>query len=88
MAIDEELQKLDLMGVWELGNLPEGKVPLECRWVFALKKAFGTDDTIYKARCMAKGYKQVAGVDFVETFAPTATFASLRLLLTMASRFQ
>lgn len=39
-----------------------------------------------KARYVAKGYAQIAGVEFIDTFAPTATFVSLRLLLTVVAK--
>jgi hypothetical protein len=38
-----------------------------------------------KARLMAKGYAQVAGLDFEETFAPVARLESIRLLLGYAA---
>jgi hypothetical protein len=37
------------------------------------------------ARLMAKGYAQVAGLDFKETFAPVAKLESIRILLAYAS---
>ena len=40
-----------------------------------------------QARYVAKGYAQIAGVKFLDAFAPTATFVSLRLLLTVAAKF-
>jgi hypothetical protein len=52
--------------------------------MFATKLDMG-EEVRYKARFVAKGFTQVAGVDFNATFAPTATFVSLRLLLTVAS---
>jgi hypothetical protein len=39
-----------------------------------------------KAQYVAKGYAQIAGVEFVDTFAPTATFVLLRLLLMVAAK--
>jgi hypothetical protein len=39
-----------------------------------------------KARYVDKGYAQIAGVEFLDTFAPMATFVSLRLLLTVAAK--
>ncbi|PLW28436.1 hypothetical protein PCASD_19134 [Puccinia coronata f. sp. avenae] len=83
-AIAVELNNLEEMRVWALGQLPPGKKELNGRWVFATKPDVG-EGVRYKARFVAKGFTQVAGVDFNATFAPTATFVSLRLLLTVAA---
>lgn len=37
----------------------------------------------YKARIVAKGFAQVEGVHFTETYAPTAKFTSIRTVLAM-----
>jgi hypothetical protein len=39
----------------------------------------------HKARLMAKGYVQWAGVDFEEVFAPVARLESVRLILAIAA---
>jgi hypothetical protein len=83
-AIAVELNNLEEMRVWALGQLPAGKKELNGRWVFATKPDVG-EGVRYKARFVAKGFTQVAGVDFNATFAPTATFVSLCLLLTVAA---
>jgi hypothetical protein len=38
-----------------------------------------------KARVVAKGYAQVAGLDFEETFAPVARLESIHILLAYAT---
>jgi hypothetical protein len=83
-AIAVELNNLEEMRVWLLGQLPQGKKELNGRWFFATKPDQG-EGVRYKARFVAKGFTQVAGVDFNATFAPTATFVSLLLLLTVAA---
>ena len=40
----------------------------------------------YKARYVAKGKSQVKGVDYQETFAPTANLTSVRALLQIAAQ--
>ena len=40
----------------------------------------------YKARYVAKGYSQVRGIDYQETFAPTANLTSVRALLQIAAQ--
>jgi hypothetical protein len=83
-AIAVELNNLEEMRVWALGQLPPGKKELNGRWVFAMKPDEGAG-VPYKACFVAKGFTQVAGVDFNATFAPTATSVSLQLLLTIAA---
>ncbi|KAL0451458.1 UNVERIFIED_CONTAM: Retrovirus-related Pol polyprotein from transposon TNT 1-94 [Sesamum latifolium] len=71
-AMNEEMKSLHKNSTWEIVDLPEGKKPVGCRWVFTIKyKADGTIER-YKARLVAKGYTQTYGIDYMETFAPVA----------------
>ena len=40
----------------------------------------------FKARLVVRGFEQQYGVDYKETFAPTATYQSIRLLLALSAR--
>jgi hypothetical protein len=73
--------------VWDLVELPPGKRAIGCKWVFRTK--YNADGSIakLKARICAKGYSQVEGVDYDETYAPVARLSSLRLLLSIAASF-
>ncbi|KAL0289416.1 UNVERIFIED_CONTAM: Retrovirus-related Pol polyprotein from transposon RE1 [Sesamum angustifolium] len=70
---------------WELVDLPKGKRPIGCKWIFRVKlKPTGEVDK-YKARLVAKGYNLVAGLNYVESFSPIAKCVTVRLLLEVAT---
>ncbi|KAI7963842.1 hypothetical protein MJO29_004269 [Puccinia striiformis f. sp. tritici] len=85
-AIQEELQNLFRHQIWTIELVPDGKRVMGARWVFVEKRSSDGKLIKLKARYVAKGYAQIAGVEFQDTFAPTATFVSLRLLLTVAAK--
>ncbi|MBW0478886.1 hypothetical protein O181_018601 [Austropuccinia psidii MF-1] len=51
---------------------------LGTRWIFTKKPER------FKARLVARGFRQIHGINYDETFAPTPTFNSLRLLFSTA----
>lgn len=85
-ACDNEMKMMDTMGVWKVVDKPSNLVPIDLKWVFTYKEVDDEGNPIkYKARLVAKGYNQREGIDYNETFAPTATFAGLRIMLTIVA---
>ena len=86
-AMEAELQSLKKNHTWTLSDIPTGKKPISCKWVYKVKyKANGTLDK-YKARLVARGFSQKEGINYEETFAPTAKMSTIRLVLSLAAQF-
>ncbi len=66
-------------------QLPVGLTALDTKMVLKIKEAEHEGDArIFKARLCGKGFRQQFGIDYNETFAPVATYDSLRVFLTVA----
>ena len=83
-----EFDALLVNGTWSLCLRPSHKNVICNKWVFKLKqKPNGTIDR-YKAWLVAKGFEQLDGLDYNETFSPVFKPAStIRLLLALAMMF-
>ena len=83
-AMAEEFQSLNDHDVWEVVKRPKGRRTITSKWVYRIK--YKSDGSVerYKARLVARGFTQVYGVDYSETYAPVTRLESLRLMLAMA----
>jgi transposase InsO family protein len=80
IAEGSEIKSLTENEVFELVDRPAGVRPVKGTWLHKTKS-----DGRKKARWVAKGYSQVPGRDFGETYAPVATMASIRVALSVGA---
>ncbi|KAL4311612.1 hypothetical protein GQ457_01G021040 [Hibiscus cannabinus] len=84
-AMRSEMDSMSENQVWTLVEPPEGIKPIGCKWVFKKKTDMDGNVQTYQGRLVAKGFRQIHGVDYDETFSPVAMFKSIRILLAVAA---
>ncbi|XP_037497561.1 uncharacterized mitochondrial protein AtMg00820-like [Jatropha curcas] len=83
-AMEEELSALHKNETWTLVPRTHDMNVIGSKWVFKAKlKSDGSLDRL-KPRLVAKGYHQVDGQDFTETFSPVVKPGTIRLVLSIA----
>jgi hypothetical protein len=70
--------------VVKISTLPPGVKPITCKWVLKLKFANGVYEK-HKARIVVRGFEQREGVDYFQSFSPTASQVSLSLVLALTT---
>jgi hypothetical protein len=84
-AMKEEIEAQHCMDVWTLVVPPHGSNVIDARWVYNYKRDSLGDIVRYKARFVCKGFQQLEGIDYNETYAPVVIGKSLRLVLAIAA---
>jgi hypothetical protein len=84
-AMAEEYQSILNNDVWDIVSRPEGKSVVTSKWIYKIKHAADGSVEKYKARFVARGFSQVEGIDYEETFAPVAQYTSIRTIIALAA---
>jgi hypothetical protein len=84
-AMNEELDQIERKQTWELVPRPKDKNVIGTKWVY--KNKMNEDGKVIrnKARLVCKGYAQVEGVYYEETFSLVAGLEAIRMFLAFSS---
>ncbi|XP_074271411.1 putative mitochondrial protein AtMg00820 [Silene latifolia] len=84
-AMKSEIDALERNNTWTLEDLLPNKKAIGSKWVYKIK--YNADGTIerYKARLVAMGNRQIEGIEYNKTFAPTIKMVMVRTLLAIAA---
>jgi hypothetical protein len=83
-AMNEELDQIEKSQTWELVPRPKDKNVVGTKWIFKNKLNENGQIIKNKARLVCKGYAQVEGIDFGETFSPVARLEAIIMFLAFA----
>eukprot|EP00253_Pinus_taeda_P003225 PITA_03225 len=72
----EEYDSIIRNNVWDVVPTPDGKSVVSSRWLYKVKQAADGSVEKDKAKFMVRGFSQVEGIDYDETFSPVARIDS------------
>ncbi|CAI7848144.1 unnamed protein product, partial [Closterium sp. NIES-54] len=84
-ALDVEMASWKSTGTYTDEVPPPGANIVSGIWIFKVKWPPGSSPA-FKARYVARGFSQRQGVDFFQTFSPTAKMTTLQVLLHIAAQ--
>jgi hypothetical protein len=82
-SMDEEMTNLRKLGCWTViprSSLPPNTPIMGTRWTYRKKTDENGTFTRYRGRLVAKGFSQILGVNYFESFSPVASFVTIRTL--------
>ena len=76
-AVKSKMRSMYENKVWTLVDLPDDQQAIKNKWIFKRKTDADSSVTIYKARIVAKGLRQVQSVEYNEIFSLVSMLKSL-----------
>ena len=77
----EEYQSIIWNDVWDIVSRPEGKFVLTSKWIYKIKHIVDGSFERHKTRFVARGFSQVEGIDYEETFSPVARYTYIQMII-------
>jgi len=80
-AIRKEFADMNQRGVWRVidrNSMAPGRRCVKHKWIFKVKR-----DRRYRARLVACGYSQIAGVDYQENYSPVIHDVTYRIMIVL-----
>jgi hypothetical protein len=88
-ALKAEMDALFKMGTFEYcrrADMEPGKRTVKCKWVWKLKVNKDGSIERYKARKVVQGFRLRQGEDYYDTYSPTMSATTLRMLVAISTQ--
>jgi hypothetical protein len=83
-AMLEEMNVIWKMNTYDIVRKEKNMNIVGCKWVFTAKRNHSGAIVKLKARLVARGYAQIEGLDFDDTYSPVMRKRCLRILIALA----
>jgi hypothetical protein len=84
-AMTEEYQSIMKNDVWDIVLRPKGKSMVTSKWIYKIKHASDGSVEKYKVIFVARGFSQVEGIYYEETFALVSRYTSICMIISLAA---
>ena len=85
-AKKDEVKALQDNETWNLVRPPIDRDVIPGKWIYKVKSGPSGQVNKYKARYVSKGFKQMEGLDYFETFALSCKPETFRILLQLSAK--
>jgi hypothetical protein len=85
--MEDEMRSMSTNRVWDLEEIPKGVKTVGYKWVHKMKCDSKGNIEIFKARLMAKRFKQREGIYYTEIFSPVSCKDSLRIIMELVAHY-
>ena len=84
----EEYQSVINNDVWEIVPRPKDKLVVSLKWILKTNHSIDGSIDMYKEIFVARGFSQMEGIVYEETFALVSSYTSIRTILSFPSKMK
>ena len=81
----KEYQSIMKNVVWDIVLRPETKFVVTSKWIYKIKCTADESIEKHKTRFVARGFSQVEGINYEETFTHVSRYTSIRTIISLAT---
>jgi hypothetical protein len=81
----DEYQSIMKNDVWDIVPIHEGKSLMTSKWIYKIKHTIDGRIERHIMRFVARGFSQVEGIDYEETFSLVAQYTSICMIISHAT---
>eukprot|EP00253_Pinus_taeda_P017403 PITA_17403 len=85
-AMVEEYDSIIRNSVWDVIPRPQGKLVVSSKWLYKVKQVADGSVEKHKASFVARGFSQVEGINYDETFGLVPRYSSIKSMLALSAQ--